>query len=263
MNMGCLHSLAPADEELLSFALDGEPLSEPKRAHLDQCDTCQQRLARYKHVNSTLLAQVYRRLCPSGAQLSFYCSDLLPASEKTRIAAHILECPLCTAEVDTTRHFMEQVRIDDIAPSFVLAGGPGRALRRVFGQLVHQPSQLVLRDGGANFSEKKAWPRQYRAVSVDLSLHLSLASNGELMLLGILSSVDNAEHVDAYMGAQAVLYPAVPGQPIGEQAVPSCSSSVDDLGNIVFNPVTPGDYTLVVHLLEQEVIIENINVERS
>lgn len=112
--MDCLHPLAPSDEELLSFALDGEALPELKKGHLDQCDICQQRLARYKHVNSALVSQVYRRLCPSGTQLSFYCADLLPADEKTTIAAHILDCPLCAAEASDTRRFMNEVHIDDI-----------------------------------------------------------------------------------------------------------------------------------------------------
>ena len=81
--------MAPNDEELLNFALDGEPLPEAKMAHLEQCEICQHRLASYKQVNSHLISQVYRSLCPSGTQLSFYCADLLPAVEKTRTAAHI------------------------------------------------------------------------------------------------------------------------------------------------------------------------------
>ncbi|HYU74255.1 MAG TPA: hypothetical protein VEL31_16410 [Ktedonobacteraceae bacterium] len=43
--MDCLHAMAPNDEELLNFALDEEALPEPKRAHLEQCEVCQQRLA--------------------------------------------------------------------------------------------------------------------------------------------------------------------------------------------------------------------------
>src|SRR3954451_8112545 len=128
--MDCLHSMAPNDEELLGFALDGEVLPVGKKAHLDQCDICQQRLTRYKHVNSTLVSQVYRRLCPSGTQLSFYCADLLPAGEKTRTAAHILDCPLCEAEVEDTRRFIREVHIDDLAlPDPVFS--PGKAVRRI------------------------------------------------------------------------------------------------------------------------------------
>lgn len=261
--MDCLHSMAPNDEELLGFALDGEALPEAKKAHLDQCAICQQRLARYKHVNSALVSQVYRRLCPSGTQLSFYCADLLPADEKTTIATHLLDCPLCASEVMETRRFMYEVHIDDISLSDS-GFAPRATIRRVVGQLVRQQAQLVLRNGSSNISEK-SWPRQYRAGSVDLSLHLSRASNGEHMLLGILTSVDNAESVDAFEGAPAELYSTIYASDIqdGRTAPASCHASVDDLGNIVFKPVPVGDYILIVHLPEQEVVIEGININHS
>src|SRR5437764_1449149 len=111
--MDCLHSLAPNDEELLGFALDGEALPEPTRAHLEQCEICQQRLTRYKRINATLISHLYRRLCPDGTDLSFYCAELLPRDEMTRIAAHVRDCPLCAAEVADTRRFMREVPIDE------------------------------------------------------------------------------------------------------------------------------------------------------
>src|SRR5437588_11308922 len=132
--MDCLHSMAPNDEELLNFTLDGEPLPEAKMAHLEQCEICQQRLASYKQVNSHLISQVYRSLCPSGTQLSFYCADLLPPDEKMHIAAHILDCPLCTAEVVDSRRFITDVRIDDLAlPEPIFS--PREAVRRIFAKL--------------------------------------------------------------------------------------------------------------------------------
>jgi hypothetical protein len=158
---------------------------------------------------------------------------------------------------------MHEVHIDDISLSDI-GFAPRATIRRVFGQLVRQQAQLVLRNGSSNISEK-SWPRQYRAGSVDLSLHLSRASNGEYMLLGILTSVDNAESVDAFEGASAELYPTIYASDIqdGETATPSCQASVDDLGNIVFKPVPVGDYILIVHLPDQEVIIEDININHS
>src|SRR6266516_7189468 len=155
--MDCLHSMAPNDEELLNFALDGEALPNPKRAHLEQCESCQQRLARFKQVNDHLISQLYRHLCPSGTKLSFYCADLLPAEEKTHIAAHILDCPLCAAEVADTRRFIADVRIDDLAlPDLVFS--PGQTVRRIFAKLVRQQAQLVTRNGGSGTYEKKAGP---------------------------------------------------------------------------------------------------------
>src|SRR5690242_2251889 len=99
--MECQHSIAPSDEELLTYALDGEALSSGAQHHLEQCETCQGRLARYQKANAFLVSRLYRSLCPSGVELSNYCSDRISAlaeEERVRIASHLLECPLCAAE---------------------------------------------------------------------------------------------------------------------------------------------------------------------
>jgi len=57
------------------------------------------------------------------------------------------------------------------------------------------------------------FPRQYRAESLDISLHLSCSSSGSYMLLGILTSRSPSEGVDAFEGRNAELY-AAPG-PLG------------------------------------------------
>ena len=105
MTMDCQNSIAPTDEELLSFALDGEALPGAARTHLEQCATCQQRLTRYEQANAYLISHLYRSQCPTGEQISLYCADLLPEDERMRIATHVLECPLCAAEVEDTRRF--------------------------------------------------------------------------------------------------------------------------------------------------------------
>ena len=256
--MDCMHAMAPNDEELLGFALDEEALSAPTREHLEQCEICQQRLARYKQVNSSIVSQLYRRLCPTGTQLSLYCADLLPVEERTRVAAHVLDCPLCAAEVAETRRFMATPLLEPTPDA-----SPAAAARRIYATLFRQQAQLVLRNG--NTVPEKAWPRQYRAEAIDISLHLSRASSGAYMLLGILTSADNSESVDAFEGARAELYAAQKDGSIEERKPEEaiCRAVVDDLGNIVFSGVPVGEYTLVVHLPDQEVIIEGINIERG
>ena len=249
--MDCLHAMAPDDEALLRFALDGEPLRKEARDHLAQCETCQHRLEMFKQVNNALTAQFYRNQCPSAEQLSFYCANLLPPDDKVHIAAHILDCPLCSTEVADTRRFMAEVEplpIADFSPQVVV-----RRIRRIAASLVRQQTQFVLRGAETN------WPRQYHAESIDLSLHLSRASNGDHLLLGILTSTDNAESVDAFEGTKAELYPANNVAP--ETQMPICTTEVDDLGNIVFNAVPIGQYTLLLHLPDREIVIEDLTIQ--
>src|SRR5438034_10160097 len=212
--MDCLNSMAPTDEELISFALDGEALPEGANNHLQQCETCKQRLAAYKQANVYLLSHLYRSQCPSGEQLSLYCADLLLADERMSIASHVKDCPLCATEVEQSRSFL-RMDIKFPASSFSLRA----LLHPIFATPVirTQPQFAVRGD-----ASEAVWPRQYKAESVYLTLHLSLTSSGEHMLLGIMTSIDSTASVDAFEGVPAELY-AAPGPLVAngdEPAVP-------------------------------------------
>src|SRR3989440_9909319 len=237
--MDSLHALAPSNEELMSVAYNEGTLPEEERKHLEQCPICQQRLATYIRTNELLRSKLYRSLCPSAVDLNFYCLGGLPEKERISIASHILDCPLCAGEVEEIRR--EQANFDLYpAAAFSLPA----AVRRIFGTLVVQQAQPVLRDDLPG----TGWPRQYKAGEIDLSLHLSRTSDGETMLLGIITSTDAAETVDAFEGVAVDLYSA-PGPLLRESdghhsdiedAAPLLSTGVDDAGKIFWEPIPPG-----------------------
>lgn len=249
--MECLHPVAPDDEELLRFALDGEALPEEVNRHLEQCTNCQQRLARYKNVHNFLVSRLYRYQCPGDLQLSLYCADLLSADEQISIAHHLLDCPLCAAEVVDTRQFLAEMD-RDLQP-FSL-NGLHSATQRIFATLVKQQAQLVVR-GDAS---EAAWPRQYHAGTIDLSLHLSRTSSGEFMLLGIIT--DPTQSIEAFAGLTAELYPATGGKDAGRSQAPLLREQIDDIGNIVFSAVPVGAYVMIVHLPRRELVIEGLTI---
>lgn len=259
--MDSLHAEAPTDEELLAFALDGEELPEKTSKHLEQCETCQKRLAKYQQANAFLVSHLYRSQCPTGTQLSYYCGHMLPEDESMRIAAHITECPLCAAEAAETRRFLHMQDSDLLPlPSF----SPATSIRRIFATLARQQPQFVMRGEAKGAASNSAWPRQYKADSLDLSLHLSRASNGAFMLLGILTSTDAGESVDAFEGIPAYLY-TTPGPFANEgnedALAPLRSTQVDDLGNIVFSNIPTGEYVMVVQLPGRELVINGLVIE--
>ena len=249
------HKFALSDEELQGLALDGEALPIEKQEHLAQCPSCQQRLAEISQMHAALVTHFYRRFCPDSTQLSLYSADMLNAVERTRIANHLLECPLCMTEVAYSRRFLRDAPVE-MEPIF----SPLSAVRRVFGVLTKQQAQLVTRASSENTTQ--AWPRQYRAENVDLSLHLSRASKGEHMLLGILTSTNSDENVDQFEGANAELYSGSLVADIGQvpQQEPLRRTQIDDLGNVVFNSVPLGNYVLMLHLPNQDVVIEQITI---
>lgn len=258
--MDCLNPTAPNDEELLNYTLDAEELSGQAQAHLEHCETCQGRLVRYQQANTFLVSRLYRSHCPSGTQLSFYCAGGLPPDERLYIASHLRDCPLCATEAAETRRFMREVPVLESAPSFAFS--PREAVRRIFATLVKQQAQLVLR-GEPTAS---AWPRQYRADGLDLSLHLSRGSSGKYMVLGIITSIDPDENVDAFEGMPAELYSASDSFVLDDKTAvetPLLSTQVDDLGNIVFSDVPVGEYAMVLRIPGREIVVNGLNIEQK
>lgn len=263
--MDCFLENAPTDEELIAFALDDEVLSQEARHHLEQCEVCQQKVARYRQTNASLVARLYRTQCPGSTELSFYSvsgrngdgGEALSPERRQQIASHVLDCPLCMAEVEETRHFMAEP-IEFPVPAF----SPRALARRIFASPVKRQLLLVVRGD----AQETVWPRQYKAEAVDLSLHLSRTSSGELVLLGILTSSNPAEDVDALEGVIAELHKAplpVASNGTIPKTLPFLQTSVDDMGNIVFKPVPSGSYTMVINLPGREMIIDGLTIEET
>ncbi len=99
----CLDPIALTDEEILRYALDGEPLSDEATYHLKCCPICQQLMTRYTETNAFLTTTLYRSQCPTATELTDYCAPtslkLLTCSQRVRIARHVEVCPLCCADL--------------------------------------------------------------------------------------------------------------------------------------------------------------------
>lgn len=257
--MDCLQDVAPSNEQLIGFVLDGEALPEDAQDHLAHCAVCQQRTAHYQKSYASLVTHLYRSQCPTGMDLSLYAMALLSRKEHQRIAKHVADCPLCSSEIEETSSFMQSWPFGMAAPS------PAQSplIRRIFATLVPQPQmQFALR----NDAQERPWPRHYQGETVDLSLHLSHTSRGDLVLLGILTSADADESVEMLTGVLAELYAAPwPGESFSGQAEypPLQHSQVDDMGNIVFKSVPVGEYFMVIHLPGREMIAEGLTIENN
>lgn len=260
----CMNPMAPSDEEILGYVLDQDPLTADAKAHLASCSLCQQRLAYYAQFNHTLLTTLYRTQCPTAMQLNFYCAgNILSIDEIFSIAHHLKECPLCFTEVADIRKTLANFNPflgDEFQPIRTMQRLPP-LLRRIVASLVTGQPRLVTRSSQAN---QNGWPRQYRAESLNISLHLSRASNGDILLLGLFTSDDPDQSVDAFEDVVAELYPTAVSEALpaflGMTVQPLLSSTVDDLGNLIFNAVQPGRYTMLVRLPDTEIVIEGLSI---
>src|SRR5690242_7203439 len=140
--MDCLQDIAPRDEQLIGFVLDGEALTEDAQDHLAHCAVCQQRMTHYQKSYTSLATRFYRSQCPAGMDHSLYAMNLLSQKERRHIASHVAYCPLCSAEIEETSSFMQSW------PTAVAAHSPSwpPLIRRIFATLVPQPQmQFALR----------------------------------------------------------------------------------------------------------------------
>ncbi len=267
----CMNSMAPDDEELLRHVLDEEPLSIDAQEHLVNCSICQQRMADYAQTNHFLLSKLYRTQCPSATQLNFYCAgNILPMDETLHITEHLKECPLCYAEVVDIRAILRDFNPfpEENADALATLRNMPKLLRRIVASFVDNKPHLAVR--GQSSQGQTGWPRQYRAENVNISLHLSRAANGDIMLLGLFTSDDSAMSVDAFEGVISELYlspgptslPELTSQD-GNPTQPLMTTTVDDLGNLVFKSVSPGEYVLIVRLLNSEIVIEGLHIEHG
>jgi hypothetical protein len=83
------------------------------------------------------------------------------------------------------------------------------------------------------------------------------------MLLGILTSRNAGEDIEAFEGMDVDLY-AAPG-PLwieGDRwaGQPLLSTRIDDLGHIIFSGVPEGEFVMVLYLPAFEVIVEGLTI---
>ena len=255
--MDCLDKMAMSDEELLQFALDDVQPQNDAREHLEHCSACQQRLAKYQHMNSYLLAKLYRSQCPSATDLNLYCANMLSDDKMAKITYHIAECPLCTRETIAIRNVLASF---EISPALAEGQSLRSTLKRIVATLVPWQPQLVTR----SVPSTSQWPRQYRAGTINVSLHLSRGSGGENILLGLFTSDNPDETIEELEDVVVDLYTALAQFDAVEsdlRRAPVLSTHIDDLGNVVFKAVPAGDYTMIVHLPASELVIENLTIE--
>lgn len=244
----CINSMAPSAEELLRLALDDEPLLEGKREHLDSCALCQRRLIVYKQANRQILSTLYRSKCPTTMQLNLYCANMLSGDEGIGITYHIAECPLCVHEIVIIRQVLADFEPFPLSTQMTVS-------QRIIAAFVPWKPQMVTRGATGD----TPWPRQYRADEINISLHLSRGSAGEIILLGLFTSDNPDNALEEQEGVSVDLYRAV-----GEWGSdPVMVARIDDLGNVVFKAVPVGEYIMVVHLPENEVVIEGLSIESS
>jgi hypothetical protein len=251
----CNNLLAPREDDFIHYVLDDIAFTPEIQSHVKGCAICQQELRSYQTLESSLTAKLYRSQCPSATQLNFFCANMLPSDDVMQITAHLKRCPLCAHEAKELRRLLANF---DPFP----AGPPKfEMLRQIVASFIPMKPVFVTRGAGEEVSDlaeadNARWPRQYRADDINISLHLSRSSSGELMLLGLFSG-DDLEELE---GAEVRLYETTA---LDARLTPLMTTRIDDLGNVAFKAIPGGDYGIIVSLTQREVTIKNLLIPNN
>lgn len=269
--MNCLCVVAPTDEELLRYALDGEILPTVAEEHLGHCLICQQRLARYVSTNNFLTQHLYRSQCPGSAALLQYCQGLLTDQAELTIAQHLKLCPLCTEDVRETRHLINSSALSDANTLFSFPPQVDN-ISAILYQNVQQAVRDEERSSGAAL-EASIWPVKYQANTTQLLLRVTYNQSGGIILAGTLLSIyadQVSRGASTFAGVKAELYcsmglteleeciAAKTDQPLEYTEDPLFTALVDEPGTMIFPSVSPGKYLLIVHLPDTAMVIEEL-----
>jgi anti-sigma factor RsiW len=235
VNAGRTHPGAVTPEEIMAY-VDGEA-PEHLAAHIRSCPHCIAQASILARDQGKLHRLLYRFDCPSPHELGEYELGVVSPEARTQVAAHVLECPRCTDELQALRSFM--------APEPMPQNGMMDRLRRSVATLLTQPGLAYAGLRGAGDTGVKT----YRAGDVTITISsLPGAARGRVTVAGLVTH-ESAE----------------PEQLRGEVRLaageaPSHTGEVDEMGNFFLEDVAPGSYQMELQFPEQVVLIEDLQV---
>lgn len=226
-------------EDLIAY-IDGEASGEVS-AMIEADPALRAEASAYAQAQRHLLRNLYRFACPSSQTLGEYELGMVAPAERTRIAAHIVGCPRCTAEMQMLREFLAT---EEDAPP---VGAVGR-IRRMVATLLPPPPLIsphaALRGRGDGAA------RTYQADDVTITLDLGApVRRGRTSLVGLIWR-DNDDPA-TIAGSTVTLL---------RDGDIMHTSEIDDVGNFAFDDITPGTYELGVTLGEDHITIEGVAI---
>ena len=207
--------------------------------HLQACASCQAEassLAQNQHSFRTVL----RRFdCPSPQKIGEYELGLVDLEQRHQLAAHVLTCPRCAEELATTRVFLADRRAFEPRTS--------RNPLVIIAELLRPGPRLAM--AGLRGSDDDD-DRSYQAGDVTITVGAGLGSRvGRWSVVGLVLS--ESGEVDAAEATEIQLTMA-------DAAV--ATTTVDDLGNFVFDDVSAGRYGLRLELADRTIVVEDVRI---
>jgi anti-sigma factor RsiW len=238
--MACVHPPELPDRQLLAY-LDGEATARIV-AHLSQCPACRQRARQLAHLQAALTSQLYRLECPTPHELGEYQLSVLTQAQAAAVAAHLIECPHCLAEVAQLNSYLADLSAE------------------LKTSIVERARVLVARliDGGNRAGAPAFAPAMAGIRGEDAEP--SIYQAGDLQITIMVEPDDERPGRQTLLG---LLVAAVPGDlqaQLWQATQLVASAPVDAAGNFILANLTPGDYELTLYGPDLEIHVEALKV---
>jgi hypothetical protein len=174
--------------------------------------------------------------CPDAQTLGEYELDLLDPIERTRIAAHVLDCQACTEELRVLRTFLA-------TPTTVSQPLRERARRIIATLFTPRPG---LAYGGLRGADDRS-TRVYEAGDVTITLGPGPTAGS---VVGLVVAGDAPSEA---LQSRAVRLARGEGS--------SADAQLDDLGNFEFADLGAGTYQLEIDLPRGTIVVEDFRVD--
>ena len=238
--MNCTAPPELSDAQLWTY-VDGES-SPPVLAHLARCQHCYARAMQLARLSGRLKLNLYRLPCPTPIELGDYHLGMLDPVQAERIARHLDDCPLCSAEIARLSSYIEQLapeiegtlltRARVLIATIVAGGGAARLPG-------FAPAFAGLRGGDDE-------PAIYQAedIRVALDVQPELEQPDRRTLLGLVTGAESYR-----LSARL--------QQMGRAVA---TVQVDAIGNFVIADLAPDTYDLILSDPHVEIHILDLRV---
>lgn len=222
--MKCISSPALDDAQIISF-IEGEA-DAAVITHIAECQFCAQRAERWRNLQNSLKAKLYRRSCPTPMELGDYHLGLLSKPQDSSVVEqHLRQCPLCRREVNELEEYLRE-----LIPQPSMLESARVLIARLIGGQAGQESLAV--PAFALRGEGKG-PITYEADDLVIILDVQSTSGRQASILGQVAANDQ----DQWTGALVELRQA---------DAPPKNASLDDLGSFHFEEVLIGSTELTI-----------------
>ncbi len=250
---GC--RLLPALDDLdLIAAIDGEADADVM-AHLRVCQYCAARAHAFAELQGLLRKQFYRMFCPTSDALVAFQQGMLEGGQRAEIAAHVVDCPHCSRELQLLRQITGESSSGRAPPSLwnlmnIAKSNGGAAagkLRQVQAELLTPAPTSLAEAYGALRGPSHTTQYAYHAENLQITLGVRRVAQraDRRVVVGVLTLDDDLP--EGMNQATAILC---------HQNTLVSTAELDELGNFVLDDLAPGTYRLSLRLPDREIIIE-------